>query len=337
MSQVLDTILLLALPASGKSEVRRYMDGLPHAQCREEMHMGQTLQLDDYPYVHLMHRIDDELIARGVEPVFYFGPTRPFKDAFEWGTLVEMLNEDYDDLLARRTATPVSAAQHLFDRLDAARSKVGLARALEKLTYRTRRDIAAALEEECAKELEAKNATCSQDRTGRTIVIEAARGGPNGAAYPLTPPRGYHYALSVFSTRILERAAILYVWVEPAESRRKNIERGRPSEQGSILFHSVPLEVMLGEYGCDDMEYLIKQSDQKDTVRIDRLVETVDSDGAHRYAQKAYYLPVARFDNRADLTSFVREPRDQWQKKDVDPLHQGLAGALATLAGIARR
>lgn len=337
MSQVLDTILLFALPASGKSEVRRYMDGLPPAQCREEMHMGQTLQLDDYPYVHLMHRIDDELIARGGEPIFYLGPTRPFRDPFEWGTLIELLDEDYDDLLDRRTASPVSAAQHLFDRLDAARAKIGLARALENLTYRMRRDIAASLEAECAGELAAKNATCCQDRTGRTIVIEAARGGPNGAAFPLTPPRGYQYALSVLSPRLLERAAILYVWVEPSESRRKNIERGRPSEQGSILFHSVPLEVMLGEYGCDDMAQLIQQSDRRDTVRVDRLVETVASDGARRYASKTYYLPVARFDNRADLTSFVREPRTTWQKKQIEPLHKGLSSALATLASITRR
>jgi hypothetical protein len=336
MSRILDTILLFALPASGKSEVRTYMDGLPPEQCTEQLHMGQTLQLDDYPYVHFMHRIDDELKLRGQGYVFYAGPTRPFRDPFEWGTLIALLNEDYDDLLAGRTAQPASAAQLLFDRLDNAHAKVGLPRALEEIPYRVRREVAEVLEAEIAKELAAKNRTCSQDRTGRTIVIEAARGGANGAAFPLVPPRGYQYAMSALSTQILDRAAVLYVWVAPEESRRKNVERGRPDAQGSILFHSVPLEVMLGEYGCDDMEYLISQSDQPNTVTVEKIVEQTDAHGTRRYATKRWQLPVARFDNRKDLTSFVREPKSSWKKTDVDALHQGLAQALGTLASIKR-
>ena len=59
MSQLLDTILLFSLPASGKSEVRRYLASLTPDQCQNDFHMGPTLQLDVYPYVHLMHRIDD--------------------------------------------------------------------------------------------------------------------------------------------------------------------------------------------------------------------------------------------------------------------------------------
>ncbi len=331
MSSILDTVLLFALPASGKSEVRKYLDGLSAEQCREQMHMGSTLQLDDYPYVHFMHRIDDELKARGQEYTFYAGPHRPFINFYEWGTLIELINEDFDDLLARRTVQPVSAAQLLFDRFDDAREKVALPRALAEVPYGVRCEMAAAMEEECAAELANKNAVCGQDRTGKTIVIEAARGGPNGSAFPLTPPRGYEYALSRLSQQILDRAAILYVWVTPEESRRKNVERGRPDGQGSILFHSVPSEVMLGEYGCDDMEYLIGQSDKPDTVKVERIVEQADEDGTRRYVTKHWHLPVARFDNRQDLTSFIREDRSEWNEKDVTPLHDELQKALTTL------
>ena len=334
MSEILDTILLFALPASGKSEVRTYVDGLSPERCRGEMHMGHTLQLDDYPYVHFMHRIDDELHKRGHDYVFYAGPRRPFLDQYEWGTLIHMLNEDYDDLLARRTTKPASAAQLLFDRLDAARAKVGLPRALEELTYRLRRDVAEALEEEVAAELAAKNKTCSQDRTGRTIIIEAARGAAHGTVFPVVPPRGYQYALSQLSEAILDRAAILYVWVSAEESRRKNVERGRPDGQGSILFHSVPLEVMLGEYGCDDLEYLMDQSDKPNTIRVERIFERLQADGSNKYENKVFHLPVARFDNRKDLTTFVREEPATWKKDDVDALHSGLAEALGTLASI---
>ncbi len=327
MSSILDTVLLFALPASGKSEVRRYIDGLSPDVCRNEMHIGPTLQLDDYPYVHFMHRIDDELHARGVDYIFYRGPARPFRDNFEWGTLIHLLNEDYDDLEAGRTFAVPSAAQLLFDRLDEARAKVGLPRALGDVPYAVRRDVAAALEEECAAHLAERNETNSADREGKTVIIEAARGGPNGAAFPLTPPQGYEYSLSILSEKILDRAGILYVWVTPEQSRGKNIERGRPDGQGSILFHSVPMEVMLGEYGCDDMEYLIGKSGKPDTIRVERIVSEGD-----RYVTREWWIPVARFDNRDDLTTFVRNDRAEWKDDEISRLHKGLGDALGTLA-----
>ena len=48
-SEILDTVLLFSLPASGKSEVRTYMASLTAEQCVRDMAMGPTLQLDDYP------------------------------------------------------------------------------------------------------------------------------------------------------------------------------------------------------------------------------------------------------------------------------------------------
>lgn len=329
MAKLLDTVLLFALPASGKSEVRAYLDGLSPEVCRDEFHMGATLQLDDYPYVHFMHRIDDELHARGQDYVFYGGPTRPFKDPMTWSVLIELLNEDYEDLNAGNTFDPPSAAQFLFDRLDAARERAGMPSALDLVPYWVRRDMGEAMEEEVREDLEAKNAVYSQDKEGKTIVIEAARGGAHGAPYPLVPPRGYLGALSQLSPEILDRSGVLYVWVTPEESRRKNIERGRPDGQGSILFHSVPMEVMLGEYGCDDMAWLIEQSDQPDTIRVERIVPEGD-----RYAAKVYHLPVARFDNREDLTSFVRKDRKDWTPEEVKPLHDGLKQGLTTLASL---
>ena len=63
MSETLETVLLLALPASGKSEVRRYLNHLTPEQRSGDFHLGPTVQLDDFPYVHMMRRIDDELLA----------------------------------------------------------------------------------------------------------------------------------------------------------------------------------------------------------------------------------------------------------------------------------
>ncbi|MCA9516093.1 MAG: hypothetical protein KC635_14210 [Myxococcales bacterium] len=323
---ILDTVLLLALPASGKSEVRRYLASLSPERSRGEMHLGETLQLDDYPYVHLMHAIDDALIALGAMPTFYHGPTRPFRDPLEWGTLIELLNEDYARLLARETLDGPSAAEILFERLEGARAKVGLMPALDHLPHRVWKAAARAVEAEARRELDLLNATTSQDRAGKTIVMEAARGGPHGASFPLTPPRGYAYSIGQFSETILARASILYVQVTPEESRRKNIERGLPNAQGSILNHSVPMEVMLGEYGCDDMAWLVAQSDRPDTVRVEKIVEHADG-----FRLADFHLPVAVFDNREDLTTFVRAPEERWSKDDVSRLDEGLRHAFATL------
>lgn len=327
-TELIETLLLFSLPASGKSELRKYLAGLTKEQCLTEMHIGETLQLDDYPYVHFMHRIDDELLKHGWKYAFYKGPNRPFQDEWEWAALIELLNEDYADLMAGTQHAPPSAAQLMFDRLDAAHAKVGLPQHLGEVPYRIRKQVAAALEAECQADLAARNKQAMLDKKGRTVVIEAARGGPNGAAFPLTPPVGYAAAFQQLSEAILAKAAVLYIQVEPAESRRKNIERGRPDGQGSILHHSVPMEVMLSQYGCDDMAYQASLSKQPNTISVERLFE---EKGVYR--TRTFSLPVAMFDNRNDLTTFVREDRAKWKPANVDAIHSELKRAMAKLAG----
>jgi hypothetical protein len=319
MSETIDLLLLLALPASGKSEVRRYLASLTPEQCRGDFHLGPTTQLDDYPYVHMMRRVSQELRARGEDGVFFDSDDRPMKVPLDWGTLVELLNQDFDDLERRQRPAPASAAKWLFERLDRARQKVGARPALGTLPAATRRALATALESEAAALLRDNSAEVPDRLEGRTVVIEAARGGPDGASMPLPAPLGYRYTLGRFSDAILTRASILYVWVTPEESRRKNHERTDPNDPGSILHHGVPMAVMLGDYGCDDMEWLIEQSDRPDTVRVETRGAT-------------HYLPVARFDNRADKTTFVRAERAAWKSADVAELHAGLAEAFRRLA-----
>lgn len=319
MASVLDVVLLLALPASGKSEVRRYLASLTPAQCENEMHLGPTVQLDDYPYVHMMRRVSQELRKRGKDGVFFDSDDLPMKQPLDWGTLVELLNEDFDDLLKRRRPAPASAGAWLLDRFDAARAKVGAEAVFATMPAPLRAELVAALEPEAAQLLKDKNDGIPDSLEGRTIVIEAARGGPDKAVPPLPTPLGYQYSLAQFSDAVLSRASILYVWVTPEESRRKNHERTDPNDPGSILHHGVPIAVMLGDYGCDDMEWLIQHSGRPDTVKI-----------AAR--GKEYFLPVARFDNRVDKTSFVRADRAQWKPADVAALHAGLSEALGRLS-----
>ena len=108
----------------------------------------------------------------------------------------------------------------------------------------------------------------------------------------------------MFCPEILEQAVILYIWVTPEESRRKNADRADPNDPGSNLHHGVPMAVMLGDYGCDDMEYLIKTSEVENTV-------TVNAHG------KTYHVPIGVFDNRVDKTSFLRGEPETWAADKV--------------------
>ncbi len=323
MDKILDAVLLLALPASGKSEVRRYLELMPEDERRRDFHMGPSVQLDDYPYVHMMRRIDDELERLGHERVFFLSPDRPFRNPQDWGALIELINEDYADLVSKRPLNPPSAGLDLLDRIEKAAFKASAPARLSSLEKSLKSKLARALETEARKLLKDKQAACQDTLQGKTLVIEFARGGPQGSPLPLPEPFGYRYSLSRLSPEILEKASILYIWVTPEESRRKNEARANPKDPGSILHHGVPLEVMLNDYGTDDMEWLLQNSDRPGTAAIQ----------AHGLT---YHLPVARFDNRKDKTSFLRATQSEWKPAQVKAVHEGLKEALDHLAGVAR-
>lgn len=324
MRDRLDVLLLLALPASGKSEVRKFLKTFSADECVREFHLGPTVQLDDFPYVHLMRRVDEELSKLGHAGVFFQAQDRPFQDPWDWGTLIELLNEDFDDLLSKRTASPASAADLLFERLDSAAIRAGARPKMQGISAELRRELASRLEPDARSQLSDRLAEYPDTLEGKTILFEFARGGPDGAAMPLPPPLGYAHSLRLLDPRILERASILYVWVTPEESRRKNQERADPNDPGSILYHGVPEAVMLGDYGCDDMEWLLETSDETGTIRVEA-------------NERIFHLPTVRLDNRADKTSFVRKPRDKWEPAEVTALRNALRAALDELQMLRRK
>jgi hypothetical protein len=318
MNRTIDTLLLLALPASGKSELRRYLAHLEPEVAERDLHLGEIVPLDDYPYVHLMRRISEELFFMGEPPVYFPTRIRTFSDPWDWGTLIHLLNEDYA-MLGITLPRPDSAANWLFDRLDRAREKVGIAPAMQHLAPGVRSRLAETLEDEAAALWTQLVWVSSSWSEGASVVIEFARGGPTGAEIPLPPPHGYAYSLAELSDEIKRRASILYVWVTPEESRRKNAERTKPGREGdaSILFHGVPEEVMFREYGEDDFVWLVEKSGGTITVGGEDAVWSV---------------PVAVFDNRADRTSFLRSDPTAWPEDEVVVLHAELGDALGQLS-----
>ena len=320
MTKLVDTLLLLALPASGKSEVRKYLDGLSPEQCRDEFHSGHTVQLDDFPYVHLMRRVDEEAAKLDQPRLFFKGDDRPFQDPVDWGTLIQLVNDDYADLRScKAPPAPEDPAEHLFQRLDSARTRAGGEARMATLDGEVRAKIAAAVGDEASALFTELRENIPDSLEGKTVVIEFARGGPDGSSMPLPAFFGYKHSLSQLSEDILDRAAVLYIWVTPEESRRKNDARADPDDPGSILHHGVPLEVMMGDYGCDDIDHLISQSDRPATVLVE----------AHG---KAYHLPIGRFDNRVDKTSFIHDDRADWKAEDIEAVHAGLKVAFDELS-----
>ena len=172
----------------------------------------------------MMRRIDNELQAMGEARIFYPGE-EPFIDGRDWGTLCALLNEDYHDLMNRNVVKPDSAAQLLFDRYDRAGLQAGISPRLDVLKAEVREKLAKILENEARAMLDEKHAGYPDSFEDKTIIIECARGGPDGSSMPLTGTFGYQYSLPMFCPEILENAVILYIWVTPEESRRKNADR----------------------------------------------------------------------------------------------------------------
>jgi hypothetical protein len=312
---VIDLILLLALPASGKSEVRRYLASLPETVARRDLHLGPLIQVDDYPYVHLMRRISQEQRRLGLEPAFFASDDTPFLHPADWLTLIHLLAEDVASLGVAPSHDPDAAA--LVGRLARAGERAGL----KRREIAANSTLLAAIAPEAAGLAATLPVVPPGDLATATVVVEFSRGGPDGARPPLPHPLGYAASLAALGAEILERASILWIVADPAESRRRNRERAHPGGDGdaSILFHGVPEAVMLHDYGMDDLGWLAENSPVPGTIAV------ADGDGQT-------LLPLARFDNRIDHTSFLRSDPASWPPDRVAALHRELTDAFTTLA-----
>lgn len=314
----LDTIILIALPASGKSEVRRYLMNEKREERVEKFHMNDTVQLDDYPYVEFMRETDDALREMSKEPVFFENADGRFLRGEYWGVLLKLVSDDFAVITDPDADTPPVSADAIFDRIDEACTAMGIDQIFNFMEVDDRAILAEKMYNKAAwvnHEL-FSNRPASMD--GKTLVMEFARGGADGDTMPLKKPFGYAWNLAQLSPEILKKAAVLYIWVTPEESRRKNRARAIPGAENTVIFHGTPEEVMLKDYGCDDIEYLMENSDVPGTIRIEK-----DGD--------VYHLPIARFDNRVDLTTFVRDEPETWPEDQRAKLHSGLMDTLNTL------
>lgn len=232
---ILPLIFLNALPAGGKSEIRRFLENTDPAVRRARFHIGDIVSLDDYPYVHFMRRIDDELNKVGFPSMFFVLPDRGFLTDLDWCTLIKLVSDDYyiagskiepiagvlmTDPSAKKPM-PTAAARWIFSRIDRARASVGILRRISQLPAEVLDELACQLGNECLNFYKELRKNAPYDRTNKTVIIEFSRGASAGAELPFAYPLGYAHSYSKFENSILNNASVLYVSVSPEMSRAK--------------------------------------------------------------------------------------------------------------------
>ena len=337
--KVLPILMFCALPASGKSETRRYLKSLT-SEDTKKFHLGETsTQVDDFPYVDGMKKIDAAAVKVLGHTIFFNTTDFNLFSDYDWGTLIYLINDDYFDILECNPKIPSrfekDPVEWLFNRYDVASVKTGhLPARFYDLRQKVGEETFAEFKKECYPLcntlLHDKYANIPTSLEGKTIVFEFARGGTKGTSTtePLKPPFGYEYSLSLFDKKILMNAAILYIWVTPEQSKQKAFQREKEGKEGKSqtvstqlsLNHGIAETVLDKEYGMDDFDYLLSKSPEKNYLPI--MKDDVE-----------YKVKAGRLDNRKDLTSDFRKPEKEWTKEQCDNMFNALKNAFDSLLG----
>ena len=336
-SNVLPILIFSSLPASGKSETRRYLKSLTIEE-NKKIRLGDTsTQVDDFPYVDAMKKIDRACIKLFNETIFFNCATQTFNSGYDWGTLIYMINDDYADICECNPKIPSryekDPVEWLFNRIDVASVKTGhLTARLFEYHKKIGDEKFSSFKKECFELcntiLHDKYANIPKSLDGKTIVFEFARGGAKGKSCPLEEPYGYEYSMSLLDKKILEKAAILYIWVTPEQSKEKCHKREKEGLEGKSqtvstqlsLNHGIPDSVLDNDYGTDDFEYLLNKAPNKDYLPI--VKDDVE-----------YKVRAGRLDNRTDLTSDFRKPQNEWTKEQIEKLSKALKEAFDKILG----
>jgi hypothetical protein len=106
--KIFEIIILNGRPAAGKSEVIDYLKQVPVDERIKRFHIGEFLEIDDFPILWEQFEDDDILEEMGLPRLIsntefhYQGKTYPgyvFKEKWYWNFLIKKLNHQYSRLL----------------------------------------------------------------------------------------------------------------------------------------------------------------------------------------------------------------------------------------------
>jgi hypothetical protein len=107
-NKTFDIIILNGRPAAGKSEVIDHLKKTPLEERIRRFHIGEFIELDDFPILWEQFEDDDLLEEMGLPRLLtnkeftYKGKTYPgyvFKEKWYWNFLINKLNKQYERLL----------------------------------------------------------------------------------------------------------------------------------------------------------------------------------------------------------------------------------------------
>lgn len=95
---VFKTILLIARPAAGKSEIINYLKRIPLNERKERFHIGEFAEIDDFPMLWTWFE-EDALLEKMGHPRLHTTSDGYFKYQYLWDLLIERLSLEYQKLM----------------------------------------------------------------------------------------------------------------------------------------------------------------------------------------------------------------------------------------------
>jgi hypothetical protein len=93
-----DILLIIARPAAGKSEIIAHLKNTPVDERIKQYHIGEFVELDDFPMLWTWFEEDDILTRLG-HPRMHTDQDGHFLYLYQWDLLIERINLEYEKIL----------------------------------------------------------------------------------------------------------------------------------------------------------------------------------------------------------------------------------------------
>jgi hypothetical protein len=93
-SNIFDILILIARPASGKSEIIHFLKHLPREERARRFHIGALEEIDDFPMLWTWFE-EDDILERLGHPRLHSTPDYYFKNPVLWHVLIERISLEY--------------------------------------------------------------------------------------------------------------------------------------------------------------------------------------------------------------------------------------------------
>lgn len=95
---VFKTILLIARPAAGKSEIINYLKKIPLSERKEQFHIGEFVEIDDFPMLWTWFE-EDALLEKMGQPRLHTTSDGYFKFQYLWDLLIERICLEHQKMM----------------------------------------------------------------------------------------------------------------------------------------------------------------------------------------------------------------------------------------------